>query len=740
MDFKDIEPKLQTNQLAAVFPAIRQKAESISNWEVIEEVENLWMTYQQMLQFMLNGVNDPQSQHIREDICHQLQRIVTRLSRMERLKTQTEEKYVSSRKELKNVTSFEALVSQLNTVSTDLDSTKTDELLRESVRQYRMEMLETTHETVLLNLFLWTWTSDLWQNGDVDQANRLIFSDNISSHDKAVFISAVTLSLFEYIDTMKVLFLLDCYLIEDEQVAQRSLVGLVLVLHLFFPQLNGNVEIFDRLTILRKAPTFVHDFYSAMMQLQLSCMTDSVTSKMRNDIIPTLMQGQMRSTSKAKDMDWTELTKHGENPEWTDDAKIDKKMREMADLQLSGADIYYSSFAMLKGYPFFTPIPHWFYPFSYSSILIPEIKQVLNGKFGRFMKLMLSGAPFCNSDKYSLCLTFQKLGSMGENVVEAQISRQFKGENLDELIDDAEMTTPTKTDIRRQYIFDLYRFFCSYPYKQQFTNPFVIMKKRPVTPNSNPWLTMLLDENEEERAQYADFLMRKEFYSAALELFEQLNKNEFEEKYASLWQKIGFCHQKLSHAPEAIQAYAIANCIKPNSKWTLSHLASLCLSEGKATASAHMIEDAVRFYTELLTIEPENTRYLFYTAQSLMSVRKFSQALPYLYKAHYLDETSATAKLMLSWCLLANGKKDEAAKYVLKVQAEDAQHTQAQIIFALILLADKKPREAHQILCTIWQKDTKDEILEKLHTLADVGILTHNTEVLFADALILNIS
>ena len=739
MTFEEIKEELKREHLAEVFPAVRQKAESVGNWEVAEEVENLWMTYRQMLQFMLNGVNDPQSQQIRKDVCHQLQRAAQRLQRLERLKNNTSEKYVSARKELKNVTSFETLVSQLDMVSTDLTDTKTDELLRDSVRQYRLEMLETTHETTLLHLFNWTWTSELWQNRDVDQANRLIFSDHISSHDKAVFVSAVTLSLFEFIDMSKVLFLLDCYLVEDEQVSQRALVGLVLMLHLFFDQLNGNAELLDRLTILRDDQTFVHDFYSTMMQLQLSCTTDSVTSKMRNDIIPTLMQGQMRFANKNKTAELKELTKNGENPEWMDDAKVDKKMREMAELQLDGADIYYSSFAMLKGYSFFSPIPHWFYPFSYNNFLVPELKQVLSGKFGRFMKLMLNGAPFCNSDKYSLCLTFQKLGTMGEDAVEAQINRQLNGESIDELLDDAEKAKPKKADIRRQYIFDLYRFFYSNPYKQQFTNPFAIMKDTPVTPYSNPWLTMLLGEYEEDMTQYADFLMRKSFYTAALQLFDSLTKNEFEEKYASLWQKIGFCHQKLAHTAEAIKAYTIANSIKPNSKWTLTHLASLCFAEGKATHSTQMMQDAANFYTELLSIEPESMRFLFHTAQALMHMRQFDQALPHLYKAHYLDEKSVSAKLLLAWCLIANGKKDEAAKYVLEVQAEEAQNMEAQLLFACILLVDGKTRDAYNQFRAIQNEDTQAEMAERLQTLADIGMIDPNTEVLFADALTLNI-
>ena len=86
---------------------------------------------------------------------------------------------------------------------------------------------------------------------------------------------------------------------------------------------------------------------------------------------------------------------------------------------------------------------------------------------------------------------------------------------MDELAESAELQKPKKADIRRHYVFDLYRFYHLYPYKQQFTNPFALLKEHPITPFSNPWLEELLTTDKEEMAQYADFLMRKEFYQAA---------------------------------------------------------------------------------------------------------------------------------------------------------------------------------------------------------------------------------
>ncbi|MBR1667005.1 MAG: tetratricopeptide repeat protein [Bacteroidaceae bacterium] len=734
MDYLDIQTKLRSSNLSETFPLIRKKVSAIGNWELTEEVENLWNTYQQMLQFMLQGMNDPQSERIRNSICQRLQFAVSRLERLERIKNTPNEKYANARKGLDNIPSFEHLVSQLENLSQEIDEVTHDELLRDSIREHRLEDLFQRHEITLQTLFNWTWTSEVWQHTDTDQANRILFTDSIKTHDKAVFVSAVTLSLFELMDMGKLLFLLDSYLVEDEQISQRALVGFILVCYLHFDEIKHNQDLKDRLNIYHDDTSFVHDVYSTMMQLQMSCTTDSVTSKMRNDIMPALMKGlQKKNKTEQQTIDPEVFIKNGENPEWMTNENMNKKMQEMAEMQLDGSDIYYSTFSMMKGYPFFSQMPHWFYPFSLEDNYIPEIRKFQKGAINKIIRLILNGSPFCNSDKYSLCFTFSNLGNMAESAIEAQINSQFPDkEELEELTESADLQKPKKADIRRQYVCDLYRFYYNYPYKQQFQNPFAILKEHPITPFSNSWLQELLADDQEEMAQYADFLMRKEFYQAALDIFETLAINEFDLSLTSIWQKIGFCHQKLNHTVETIHAYTIANSIKPNFKWTLSHLAALCYTTGK-------MEDSARYYQELLSISPENQKYLINAAQSLMQCHRYNEAEPLLYKASYLDEQSHEAKQLLAWCLIVGGKNDEAMKLVLEMQATDATNEEADILFAIVLLIDGKTQEAYQRLRHLVNDSNLSKLRQQLNTLSLHQLLLPNTLTLFMDALTLHI-
>lgn len=734
MDYADIQQKLKEGNLADTLPLLLKKTADLGDWNVMEETGKHWMTYQQMLQFMLQGMNDTQSEHIRQEICQQLGFIASRMERLERIMMHPEEKYVSTCKEMKRLPSFESIVTNVEALSCELNEVKTDELLRDSIRQHRMENIVGQLETAMIQLFHWTWTSEVWQHADTEQAQRILFSDTIHSFDKTIFISAVTLSLLEFADPVKLLFLLDGYLMDDEQVSVRSLIGFLLTFHLHYDRFCDNSELIDRLSIYHDDAAFLRDIYAAMMHLQMSCVTDNVTSKMRNDIMPALMQGMMakKKDKEKKDIDPNAFIEHGENPEWMNDERTSKKMEEMAEMQIEGADIYYATFSMMKGHAFFNQMAHWFYPFSLSTSHAPELRVFTNGKLNKFVRLILGGTPFCNSDKYSLCFTFSSLGGMAETAIEAQINSQLPNLNIDELADSEELQNPKRTDIMRHYVFDLYRFFNNYPYKLQFTNPFTLLKDNPITPFSHPLLQQLLNGTDEELAQYADFLMRKEFYAAALQLFQTLSTNEFDLSMASIWQKIGFCHQKLHHTEESLHAYMVANSIKPNSKWTLSHLASLCTAAGR-------MEEAFQYYQELLEIQPENQKFLIGAAQSLMQCNRYEEALPLLHKASYLDEQSESARLQLAWCLIVCGKKDEAAKHILELQATNATNLMAQQLLGIVMLIDGKMQDAHHQLLPLANDEKRKDLRQKLDILSRHQILKHNTVTLFMDALLLNI-
>lgn len=730
MDYESIRQKLNNKELKSVFPELRKEVDVAGNWELIDEMESVWTTYQQMLSFSLNGIKDPESVKIRNKICNRLINVVTKLDQLDRVKNRDSERYSKYRKIIGEYYSFNGIVEKLNDISSKIVELKNTDM-RQSIQDYNLNNLKEEHESALLNLFYWTWTSSMWKNSDVDTANNFMFSDDIHSDDKSLFVSAVILSVLEYLDRKKILFLLDCYLIDDAQIAQRALVGIVIILYLYHDKLDKGEELVERLKEFCLTSQFVHDMYSVMMQLQISCMTDSISTKMQQDIFPSFMNGRLSKMSK-KGFNINDFTKNDENPEWMDDAQFNSKIREITEMQLDGADVYFSTFCSMKGFSFFQQIPHWFYRFNIDSpFTLPEMEKIKNSNVKNMVLLMFSNGQFCNSDKFSLCFLFKDLGGMAENFVESQLSEELNGENINDLMSSPLCDGDKPSIIRRQYINDLYRFYYCYPFRHQFENPFEKMKGKTISPLSNSLFKDLLIDSYEYLNQYAEFLMRKEYYSGALELFELLPKNDIDEKFASLWQRIGFCQQKIGRDYEAMESYKIANALKPNSKWTLRHMAATLFSMSR-------FDEVIDVYRELLDYDTDNLKYLTNLYTSYYNVRNIDEAIKIAYKVVYLDEGYKTAKEDLAWYLILDKQFEKAENMVNDMIQDNMKVNAALLLSSYLQFIKGNLKDAHVTLSDLVKNGEEfDKIESDFKLLNEFGIIDSNTLILFIDSLFL---
>lgn len=101
---------------------------------------------------------------------------------------------------------------------------------------------------------------------------------------------------------------------------------------------------------------------------------------MREEIIPEMM----RNVNIMRNMKFgfeENPEENDLNPDWEkafESSGLGDKIREMNELQLEGADVYMSTFAQLKTYPFFKEPYNWFYPFDmHHSSIIKEFDSSL---------------------------------------------------------------------------------------------------------------------------------------------------------------------------------------------------------------------------------------------------------------------------------------------------------------------------------------------------------------------------
>ena len=89
---------------------------------------------------------------------------------------------------------------------------------------------------------------------------------------------------------------------------------------------------------------------------------------------------------------------------------LEENMQKMIDMQRSGADIYFGGFAQMKRHSFFLKTCNWLMPFTPHH---PAVSKIWNGVQGkRFLHKMMQTGSFCESDKYSFVLAFDKVVGM----------------------------------------------------------------------------------------------------------------------------------------------------------------------------------------------------------------------------------------------------------------------------------------------------------------------------------------
>lgn len=695
--------------LAEHINSLRNQLLTIENWELSETVEQISDTYAAMLKYHMQGFTDPGSAQMQRDLRTRLLSLQQRIHRLKRLKANPTSRYATAYRDTRD--------TDLDTLATRLELTAAN---------------QADHEECIVNLFRWALTSDQWRSGDYETSMQILTSDEVSDKAKAVMTAAVLLSNLEYFDERKMMFLLDAYLLDDKEISQRALIGILLSLRKDAPLIPHYPDIEARVDIMCDDETFVNDTYTILMQLQMSSLTDKIASKIREDIMPSIVKS---SATLKKQMGMLEISdkqiENGENPEWTkaseeNDSKAEDKIREMTDMQINGEDVYMATFAMLKSFPFFGEMAHWFYPFTIDDPSLSNIRGYMEEEKGQYVKALLNNSPFCNSDKYSLCLLTSSMAGAGFNAVASQMEAQMadlEEEERTSMLKEKTKNTYKTSHFSRSFIFDLYRFYNIYSFRSEFYNPFADAQTALFTPLHIAPLRKL-SENLPQLLEHAEFLMHKEYYKDAIAEFELYAKNG--EHTAELFQKTGFCYQKQQDWDKAKQNYIMADSIKPNSKWTLSHL-------GKVSLSAEDYTSALECYRQLCEIDEDNTHYLLRYAETLQKTQQTSEAISILYKANYLSPDSERIRRQLGTCLALTRETDKALDYL-----------DSPLDKGIAYITAGKTAEAYTTLKTAYETTTDKTTFsrnykEALLPYLSAGMLTPQQAELFYDALLLEI-
>ena len=91
-----------------------------------------------------------------------------------------------------------------------------------------------------------------------------------------------------------------------------------------------------------------------------------------------------------------------------------------------------STFAQLKGYPFFREPHNWFYPFDRMHSSIIHQVGLNQTSESSVLSIILQSGFFCNSDKYSFCFTIAQLPQGQRDMMLSQMTPQDQSDFMEE--------------------------------------------------------------------------------------------------------------------------------------------------------------------------------------------------------------------------------------------------------------------------------------------------------------------
>lgn len=626
------------------------------DWALNSRLDKNKTSYQYMLQYMREGLNDPQRQTLYLQLAADLWEIADQ-ARITVLDKNSTRYYHELRRSRAYLNSPEpTLEDRLHTLENIADDIALRQLLPQG-NELPTQLLR-KHEDANRLLFLSTWTNSTWSPTDRQQANAFLTSELLPESDLCLFVSAVTMSIRECFDSAKIEWLLKATRHTNIQVAQRSLTGLVLTMFLhgerimlYYPALMQAIQLYQ-------------EEYSLGTQLNRICLqllrsqdTEKIDRKMRNEIIPEVMKNV--NILRQMKFETDESEENDLNPDWAsafEKTGLGNKIREMNELQMSGSDVYMSTFSMLKGFPFFNEMSNWFLPFDRQHSNVVESLSALR-ESDKAISLILDAGLFCNNDKYSLAFILGKLPQGQRNMMMKQITAQ----DIEAMMDEQRWDSLRKHAIlpevlSNQYIHDLYRFFKLFRRKNEFRDPFT----EDINPYHNPMLRTLMNTPELMK-HISDYFFQNNYLNEALELYQQ---QAILEKSPDIYQRMGYCLQKGKRYREAIEAYQLADMFQPNHAWTIRHLAT-CHRALKDYGKS------LEYYKKAESLQPGNRTIIYHIGTCLVGMERYDEALQYFYRLDLEEENNPKNWRAIGWCSLLSGRWGQAAKYYNRIPEKE---------------------------------------------------------------------
>ena len=644
---KSIQSLLSEKRLAEAFAELRQTAQTLQNWQLNNRLDELEESYKYMIRYVADGCNDPQREEIHNGITAKLMELADITEQELTVQNSPKLYYEALRMERKYPRSLEALLEAYRECADktalfyELPADKRDS------DQERTLLME--KEKAANAVFKHIWVTFPVTANEAGTLDKLFADADATAEIKELAMAATMLSLLEHYSEHLLLSLLDLYAanaFNDASLSMKALCCALIAMHCHRETIQHSSAISLRIANIADSERGRRDIMTVFLQFIRSRSTERISQKVRDELVPKLMKLSPEMRRKMRDGFSDDIEEMAKNPDWQEmlnESGITDKMQELSRMQAEGSDVFLSSFARLKSFPFFNDVANWFVPFTprHSSIF-----RVFAGNSGSMLLSMVdrTGA-FCDSDKFSFALSVATMPDQHRSMMMAQFDEQQE-QVINEMAGSLPNPDKQRENIANKYVQSLYRFFNLFRSRNDFYNPFSTR----LNLIDVPFVSDALSDTKSLRL-IAEFYFSMQCYTDALSTFDKVLKQD--PPTASDYQKTGYCHEQLKQYVLATADYEKVELLKPNDVWTLKHLA-LCYRAVNDT------EKAIANYKRAEALQPDNVALANNIANCLLEGGRIEEALKYFFKVDYLASKGERTMRPIAWCSFLIGNYSQS--------------------------------------------------------------------------------
>ncbi len=618
--------------------------------------EHLEHTYEQMLNYTLEGVQDPERDKVYLKLLSSILELADRVSDLLMEKHSGWHTYI-----LKQEVDRQQALTGKSVIET-MDDLSFKRELDEMIDEQRdsPQATDERRRELSLKIFRHLWLSNRYNDAENSLSSAILSCRDFLWYEKALYISGILLSGLRYWDEEKVHRLIDFAGEEQQEVSARAIVALVILLDKYDNRIEFYPNIVNRLKLMKDELKLEQSFEKIALQLIRTRDTLEIGRKLQEDLMPEMAKLKPKLEDKLKMDDIRdEILEEGRNPDWesmfSESDDLYRKVDEFMKLQMEGSDVYMTTFAHLKQFPFFNELTNWLVPFHQEN---PDLSEFYSSRTDAFdPDIFVDGlkkTPFlCNSDKYSFIFNIRYLPDDQKKMLSNAFLMELDG--LEEMISDEMLTSGdfTKRTVFIQYIQDLYRFFKISPFKNEFED--VFGGKLDLY---RSYFFREINEDHSITRNIAEYLFEKDHYEEALDIFKMMLEKQPEDR--ELLEKAGFCYQKDGNYKEAINYYSRIGLSGDQNMWTLKNL-------GICYRKINDYQTALEVYGKASGLKPDDQTIESLIGFCHLKLGNYQTALQHYFKIEYRNPGNQHILRPIAWCYFALGELEKSDTYFQKV-------------------------------------------------------------------------